>query len=60
MSNGTKKLSGADIFFECLKREGVETIFGYPGGAVLKLYEKLYDIDFLVQLLFSQVKFHLI
>ncbi len=40
-------LSGADIFFECLKREGVEVIFGYPGGAVLKIYEKLYDIDWL-------------
>ncbi|MBU2491768.1 MAG: biosynthetic-type acetolactate synthase large subunit [Bacteroidetes bacterium] len=51
MSNGTKKLSGADIFFECLKREGVDTIFGYPGGAVLKLYEKLYDVDFLEHIL---------
>jgi len=44
-------LTGADIFFECLKREGVEYIFGYPGGAVLKLYEKLYDIDFLQHIL---------
>jgi len=44
-------LSGADIFFECLKREKVEYIFGYPGGAVLKLYEKLYDIDFLKHIL---------
>ncbi len=45
------KLSGADIFFECLKREKVEIIFGYPGGAVLKLYEKLYDVDFLKHIL---------
>jgi acetolactate synthase-1/2/3 large subunit len=44
-------LSGADIFFECLKREKVDTIFGYPGGAVLKLYEKLYDVDFLKHVL---------
>ncbi len=44
-------MSGADIFFECLKREGVTTIFGYPGGAVLKIYEKLYDIDFLQHIL---------
>lgn len=40
-------LSGADIFFECLKKENVDTIFGYPGGVVLKIYEKLYDIDWL-------------
>jgi acetolactate synthase-1/2/3 large subunit len=39
-------LSGADIFFECLKREKVDVIFGYPCGVVLKLYEKLYDVDF--------------
>ncbi|MHB8580134.1 MAG: biosynthetic-type acetolactate synthase large subunit [Ignavibacteriaceae bacterium] len=44
-------LSGADIFFECLKKEKVEIIFGYPGGAVLKLYEKLYDVDFLKHIL---------
>ena len=44
-------LTGADIFFECLKREKVEYIFGYPGGAVLKIYEHLYDIDFLKHIL---------
>ncbi len=44
-------LSGAEIFFECLRREKVEIIFGYPGGAVLKLYEKLYDVDFLKHIL---------
>jgi acetolactate synthase-1/2/3 large subunit len=44
-------LSGADIFFECLKREKVDVIFGYPGGVVLKLYEKLYDVDFLKHIL---------
>ncbi|MBU1095423.1 MAG: acetolactate synthase, large subunit, biosynthetic type [Ignavibacteriae bacterium HGW-Ignavibacteriae-2] len=47
MSTEKPRLSGADIFFECLKREGVEVIFGYPGGATLKIYEKLYDIDWL-------------
>ncbi len=35
------KLSGAQIFFECLKREGVDTIFGFPGGAVIDLYHEL-------------------
>ena len=44
-------LSGADIFFECLRREKVDVIFGYPGGAVLKLYEKLYDVDYLKHVL---------
>jgi acetolactate synthase I/II/III large subunit len=44
-------LTGADIFFECLRREKVEYIFGYPGGAVLKLYEKLYDVDYIKHIL---------
>jgi acetolactate synthase-1/2/3 large subunit len=43
--------TGADIFFECLKREKVEYVFGYPGGSVLKLYERLYDVDFLKHIL---------
>ncbi|MEG8948141.1 biosynthetic-type acetolactate synthase large subunit [Rosettibacter firmus] len=51
MNTRKKTMTGADIFFECLKREGVEYIFGYPGGAVLKIYEKLYDIDFLKHIL---------
>ncbi len=46
-----KKLSGAEIFFECLRKEGVEYVFGYPGGAVLKIYEQLYDVDFLKHIL---------
>jgi len=46
-----RKLSGADIFFESLKEEKVEYIFGYPGGATIKLYEKLYDIDYLKHIL---------
>ena len=36
------ELTGAEIFVECLKEEGVDTIFGYPGGAVLFLYDELY------------------
>ena len=49
--NPVKKMSGADIFFEALKKENVKVIFGYPGGATLKIYEKLYDIDFLQHVL---------
>jgi len=37
------KLTGAEIFVECLKREGVETIFGYPGGAVLPIYDAIFE-----------------
>lgn len=36
------ELTGAEIFVECLKEEGVQTIFGYPGGAVLFIYDALY------------------
>lgn len=37
------KLSGAEIFMECLKKEKVDTIFGYPGGVVLNIFDLLYD-----------------
>ena len=33
-------LSGADIVLECLKRIGIDTVFGYPGGVVLPLYDR--------------------
>ena len=51
MRTSKQLLSGAEIFFECLKREKVEYVFGFPGGAVLKLYEKLYDVDHLRHIL---------
>jgi acetolactate synthase-1/2/3 large subunit len=37
----TAKMTGAQIFMECLKREGVKHIFGYPGGVVLDIYDEL-------------------
>ncbi len=37
------KLSGAQILLECLERQGVEVIFGYPGGQVIPIYDALYD-----------------
>jgi acetolactate synthase I/II/III large subunit len=37
------KISGAEIFVECLKKEGVKHIFGYPGGVVLNIFDLLYD-----------------
>lgn len=36
------RLSGADIVLECLLEQGVDTIFGYPGGQVLNIYDSLY------------------
>ena len=36
------KLNGSEILVECLKEQGVDTIFGYPGGAVLNIYDALY------------------
>ncbi|HEY8391731.1 MAG TPA: biosynthetic-type acetolactate synthase large subunit [Capillibacterium sp.] len=36
------RLTGADILVECLIEQGVDTIFGYPGGAVLNIYDSLY------------------
>ncbi|MFQ5581324.1 MAG: biosynthetic-type acetolactate synthase large subunit [Mariprofundaceae bacterium] len=36
------KMTGAQIFVECLKREGVDTIFGYPGGSVLTIYDEIF------------------
>jgi acetolactate synthase-1/2/3 large subunit len=37
------KISGAEIFLECLKKEGVKHIFGYPGGVVLNIFDLLHD-----------------
>ena len=38
-----EELSGAQIFLECLKKENVKEIFGYPGGVILTIYEALYN-----------------
>jgi acetolactate synthase-1/2/3 large subunit len=39
------QLTGAEIFVRCLQEEGVEYVFGYPGGAVLFLYDELFKQD---------------
>ena len=36
------QLTGAEIIIECLKEQGVDTVFGYPGGAILNVYDALY------------------
>ena len=39
------QLSGAEIVIRCLQEEGVEFVFGYPGGAVLFIYDELFKQD---------------
>jgi len=41
----TQELSGAEIVIRCLQAEGVEVVFGYPGGAVLWIYDELFKQD---------------
>jgi len=45
------ELTGAEIFVRCLQDEGVDIIFGYPGGAVLHIYDALYQQDKLQHIL---------
>lgn len=37
-----KQLTGSEIIIECLKEQGVDTVFGYPGGTILNVYDELY------------------
>jgi acetolactate synthase I/II/III large subunit len=41
------KSTGAQAVLECLRREGVDVVFGYPGGALIPFYDELYHCDFL-------------
>ena len=36
------QLTGSEIIIECLKEQGVDTVFGYPGGTILNVYDALY------------------
>ena len=47
----SEKLRGAEIFVRALIDEGVEFVFGYPGGAVLHIYDELYKQDTLKHIL---------
>jgi acetolactate synthase I/II/III large subunit len=46
-----ERLRGAEIFWRCLADEGVEFVFGYPGGAVLHIYDELYKQDLVKHIL---------
>ncbi|SHJ49326.1 biosynthetic-type acetolactate synthase large subunit [Tepidibacter formicigenes] len=39
-------MNGANLLLECLKNQGVDTLFGYPGGAVIPLYDALYNYKY--------------
>jgi len=39
---GTKKISGAEAVIRCLLEEGVDLVYGYPGGAIMPVYDELY------------------
>ena len=43
--NGQEHISGAEALLKCLIEEGVDTIFGYPGGAIMPVYDKLLDYN---------------
>jgi len=43
-AGGTMKMTGAQALLEGFRREGVEVIFGYPGGSLLPIYDTLYDV----------------
>ncbi len=47
----SKLYSGAEIVFKCLEDQDVEFIFGYPGGAVLPIYDELKNFNFLKHIL---------
>ena len=47
------QMTGSRIVVECLKEQGVDTIFGYPGGTILNLYDELYRHDDMTHILTS-------
>ena len=42
-STDTVRIKGAEAVLKCLLAEGIDTIFGYPGGAIMPIYDALYD-----------------
>ncbi len=41
----TERITGSEAILKCLIQEGIETIFGYPGGAIMPVYDALYDYE---------------
>ena len=46
-TGSTEKVNGARALIKCLEEEGVDTIFGYPGGQIIPFYNELYYSDLL-------------
>lgn len=44
-TGSTEKVNGARAIIKCLEMEGVDTLFGYPGGQIIPFYDELYDSD---------------
>ncbi len=42
---GKEHITGAEAILQCLIEEGVDTVFGYPGGAIMPVYDKLLDFE---------------
>ena len=42
-NEGSVRITGAEALMRSLEHEGVETLFGYPGGAIMPTYDALYD-----------------
>ena len=38
-------MNGSEILIQCLEREGTDVVFGYPGGAIMPVYDALYDAE---------------
>lgn len=49
MTRLTMKKNGSEILMECLLEQGVDTVFGYPGGSVLNIYDALYQYSDKIQ-----------
>ena len=50
------QLTGSQVIIECLKEQGVDTVFGYPGGAILNVYDELYKQQKIQHILSTGVK----
>ena len=53
------ELNGAEILIDCLQKEGVDHVFGYPGGAVLHIYDAIESQDKITHILFVMNKVQL-
>jgi acetolactate synthase-1/2/3 large subunit len=45
LAEGNEEITGAEALLKCLIEEGVDTIFGYPGGAIMPVYDKMMDYE---------------